>query len=107
MSHGGPLRIKSLSILTWRAGLKQRRSREAVSAMLGDNWEEAKKKKPAGCSNKTCRGHRECRKQRGKRSLFIGSSEQVRHDNISQVIWYYILTEVRLNLMATHQMIHT
>lgn len=42
-----------------------------------------------------------------KRPLFIGSSEWIRHNNISQVIWYYILTQVRLNLMVTHQMYHT
>lgn len=49
MSHGGPLRIKSFSILRWYAGLKQSRSREAISVMLGDIWEEAKKT-TAGCS---------------------------------------------------------
>lgn len=91
MSHSSSLRIKSLCILSQCAGFRQRRSEEAVSMMLGDIWEEAKKK-TASCSNETCRGHRECRKQRGKRSLFIGSSEQIRHNNILQVIWYYILT---------------
>lgn len=44
MSPGGPRRVKSLSILSWCAGLKQRRSREAMSAML---WEKPRRKQAA------------------------------------------------------------
>lgn len=44
MSHGGPLRVKSLNILSWCAGLKQRGSREAMSVML---WEKPRKKQAA------------------------------------------------------------
>lgn len=53
----------SVSFVGMRGSSKEEAGRPF---MLGDIWEEAKSK-TAGCSNEACRGHKEHRKQRGKR----------------------------------------
>lgn len=45
MSHGGLLRIKPSNILSCYAEFRQRRGKKAISVVLGDIWEEAKKRK--------------------------------------------------------------